>query len=69
MDDDFSVVDGSPAPQIHAQLKTPRSAAIAGVLFSILFSSSFWLLRLSIPVNCMRAVHGSKQARREYRLP
>ena len=51
MDDDSSVVDGSPAPQIHAQLKTPRSAAIAGVLFSVLFSSSFWLLRLSIPVN------------------
>jgi hypothetical protein len=33
------------------KLKTPRAAAIAGLLFAVLFSSSVVLIRLSIPPN------------------
>jgi hypothetical protein len=33
----------------RANLKTPRAAAIAGILFSLLLITSLWLLRLSIP--------------------
>jgi hypothetical protein len=32
-------------------LKTPRAAAIAGIIFAVLFSSSVVLIRLSIPAN------------------
>jgi hypothetical protein len=51
MSDDPQATRGSRAPQIHADLKTPRAAAIAGVLFSVLFTSSYSLLRLSIPAD------------------
>lgn len=34
-----------------ANLKTPRSAAIAGVVFSFLLIASLWLLRTSIPAD------------------
>src|SRR6201993_306962 len=33
----------------HAHLRTPRAAAVAGILFSILLFAVFWLMRLSIP--------------------
>jgi hypothetical protein len=33
------------------KLKTPRAAALAGILFAVLFSSSVVLIRLSIPAN------------------
>ena len=33
------------------KLKTPRAAALAGILFTVLFSSSYILIRLSIPSN------------------
>jgi hypothetical protein len=33
------------------KLKTPRAAAIAGILFAVLFASSVVLIRLSIPAN------------------
>jgi hypothetical protein len=36
-------------PLIRAGLRTPRAAAIAGILFSLLLITSLWLLRLSIP--------------------
>src|SRR5262245_49360149 len=32
-------------------LKTPRAAAVAGILFAVLFSGSLVLIRLSIPAN------------------
>jgi len=32
-------------------LKTPRAAALAGILFTVLFTSSYVLIRLSIPAN------------------
>jgi hypothetical protein len=34
---------------IRSRLKTPRAAAIAGILFSILFIAAFSLLRISLP--------------------
>jgi hypothetical protein len=35
----------------RAQLRTPRAAAIAGVLFSVLLLAVFWLMRLSVPAD------------------
>jgi hypothetical protein len=35
----------------RAKLRTPRAAAIAGVLFSVLLLAVFWLIRLSIPAD------------------
>ncbi len=35
----------------HQKLKTPRAAALAGILFTVLFSSSVVLIRLSIPAD------------------
>src|SRR5262245_26895329 len=32
-----------------ANLRTPRAAAIAGIVFSILLLIAFWLLRISVP--------------------
>jgi hypothetical protein len=32
----------------HAQLRTPRAAGVAGILFSVLFFAVFWLMRLSV---------------------
>jgi hypothetical protein len=36
-------------PLTQANLKTPKAAAIAGILFSILLILVFWLLRISVP--------------------
>jgi hypothetical protein len=36
-------------PLVGAGLKTPRAAAIAGIIFSLLLIASLWLLRLSAP--------------------
>jgi hypothetical protein len=35
----------------HARLKTPKAAAIAGIIFSLLMFAIFWLLRRSIPAD------------------
>jgi len=35
----------------HAQLKTPKAAAIAGIAFSLLLLSILWLLRTSVPAD------------------
>lgn len=35
----------------HAQLRTPRAAAVAGILFSVLFFAVFWLMRQSVPAD------------------
>jgi hypothetical protein len=34
---------------VQSRLKTPRAAAIAGILFSVLFVTAFSLLRISVP--------------------
>jgi len=39
------------APLTRANLKTPKAAAIAGMLFSVLLIAVFWLLRTSIPAD------------------
>jgi len=39
----------------HAQLKTPKAAAIAGIVFSLLLFTIFWLLRRSIPADPLEA--------------
>ncbi|MBP1701859.1 MAG: hypothetical protein H6Q38_966 [Chloroflexi bacterium] len=41
------------------RLNTPRAAAVAGILFTILFSTSVVLIRLSLPPAKTIAVHGS----------
>ncbi len=38
-------------PLTRANLKTPKAAAIAGMLFSVLLIAAFWLLRTSIPAD------------------
>jgi hypothetical protein len=38
-------------PLTHTNLKTPKAAAIAGMLFSILLIAVFWLLRISVPAD------------------
>jgi len=40
---------------IAARLRAPRAAAIAGILFSILLMTSFWLLRRSVPADPLEA--------------
>lgn len=35
----------------RADLKTPKAAAIAGILFSVLLLIVFWLLRISVPAD------------------
>jgi hypothetical protein len=40
---------------IQARLKTPRAAAIAGIVFSILFMMSVILIRISVPANLEEA--------------
>ncbi len=35
----------------NARLKTPKAAAIAGILFSVLLFAIFWLLRRSLPAD------------------
>jgi hypothetical protein len=41
--------DKKPTVVMHPKLKTPRAAALAGILFAVLFVSSLVLIRLSIP--------------------
>jgi hypothetical protein len=38
-------------PLTRANLKTPKAAAIAGMLFSVLLIVAFWLLRISVPAD------------------
>jgi len=51
MDRDSEITDGANALHIRAELKTPRAAAIAGILFSVLMITSLLLMRLSVPVD------------------
>jgi hypothetical protein len=38
-------------PLVQANLKTPKAAAIAGIVFSVLLIAIFWLFRLSVPAD------------------
>jgi len=42
-------MDSGQARLTHAQLRTPRAAAVAGILFSMLLFATFGLMRLSVP--------------------
>jgi len=40
---------------VKRQLRTPRAAAIAGILFAVLYSTAWVLIRLSIPADALEA--------------
>jgi hypothetical protein len=40
---------------VQSRLRTPRAAAIAGILFAVLYSTSWVLIRLSIPADALVA--------------
>lgn len=42
---------GTAAPIVRAGMRTPRAAAIAGIVFSVLLIASLSLLRLSVPAD------------------
>ena len=44
-----------PKHLIQRQLRTPRAAAIAGILFAVLYSIAWVLIRLSIPADALEA--------------
>jgi len=44
------------APElINSELRTPRAAAVAGIIFSLLLMSSFWLIWRSVPADPQEA--------------
>ena len=47
---DASTGDGSRPMLPRRELTTPRSAAIAGILFAVLLGTSLVLLRVSVPI-------------------
>lgn len=55
MDNGSKLIEGSRAPLIRARLRTPRAAAIAGILFSVLLISGLGLFRLSVPADPLEA--------------
>ena len=55
-------------PLTRANLKTPKAAAIAGILFSVLLLAVFWLLRTSIPADPQEPGSGSRAVRALSRL-
>jgi hypothetical protein len=42
---------GDGKPYVGTNLKTPKAAAIAGILFCVLLLAVFWLLRISVPTD------------------
>jgi hypothetical protein len=44
---------------IHNNLRTPKSAAVAGIVFSLLMFTIFGLLRRSIPADPLEPARGS----------
>jgi len=53
---------------IHTGLKTPKSAAVAGIVFSLLMFTIFGLLQRSIPVDRWSPAPGSPTTGRQSRL-
>jgi hypothetical protein len=47
--------------RIRQEMKTPRAAAVAGILFSLLGTSSFLLFRISMPPNPLSQATGMVQ--------
>ena len=48
-----AILPDTPTSLVRDALKTPRAAAIAGIIFSILLITSLWLLHLSVPSDPM----------------
>jgi hypothetical protein len=46
-----SVMTNNQTELTRAQLRTPRAAAIAGILFSALLLAVYWLMRISVPAD------------------
>ena len=44
----------------HEGLKTPRAAALAGILFALLYSCSMILIRLSTSLRCLSSDEGAE---------
>ena len=42
---------GAEVSLVRTGMRTPRAAAIAGIVFAVLLIASLWLLRLSTPSN------------------
>ena len=55
MQDNSAVLNDAGSPLIRARLRTPRAAAIAGIVFWVLLISSLWLLRLAVPSDPLEA--------------
>jgi hypothetical protein len=51
MDDASATLDRSNTLLVRAGLRTPRAAAVAGILFSVLLIVSLWLLWISVPAD------------------
>jgi hypothetical protein len=49
-DDARAVTDGA-AGQLGLRLRTPRSAAVAGIVFAVLLGASYVMVRLSVPAD------------------
>ena len=43
---------------VHERMKTPRAAALAGIIFSLLLMASFSLVRISVPANPLSEAGG-----------
>src|SRR5215472_5816976 len=46
------------AASIRQRMRTPRAAAVAGILFSLLLMTSFLLVRISVPANPLSEASG-----------
>jgi hypothetical protein len=55
MDYDPSMTNGAHAHLLRTRLRTPRAAAIAGIIFALLLICSLWLLLRSVPTNPFEA--------------
>ena len=53
----------TPAHERNTRLTTPRAAAVAGIIFALLFAASLVFLRLSIPSDLTRETGWIAQAR------
>jgi hypothetical protein len=49
-------------PLIRERMKTPRAAAVAGILFSVLLTTTLVLLRISVPVTSKVTQLGSRNS-------
>ena len=56
------------APLVRDALKTPRAAAIAGIIFSVLLITSLWLLHLSVPSDPMEVGEWLKRSAKRVSL-